>query len=588
MSAITPPFPIFTDLDGQPLEAGYIWIGVENLPPQTNSQTVYWDEALTQPAAQPIRTQGGYPVNSGTPARLYIGSAYSILVQERRGMLVYSNPSTEVLIGSDIVTFTQAGAGAVTRTAQSKMRDVVSVKDFGAVGDGVADDTAAIQAAANYAMSVRGTLHFPATAAGSYYKITAPITFNSVCHITGDGPICSTVFGVGLSAGAYLFDFDCLAANNIEQVSIEGITLRSNNQSPSALRLKNVSYVIVRDVRVYNVADGVVIDGTRCFTHEYDALNSYQISGDTVLWASSFNGGGQFTFVGCTFTGDIGANVAAGAFLDNLNFTGCNWEQCVTHSMYVGGTVAGLSVAGSRTEGCDGVDFNIRPFGAAEYVGGLSITGNMFSASDAGAVGRIYLGGDSGKVRGFSVTGNVVTHGADAFSGALVFLNGDGESGFISGNYLRGTTATVVNSQRAGVVVFGNENLSGKLAEWWGTASWKVKQSSYTATATGMTTSPTGSVQYSVVGNTVTLDLPIISGTSNSTAFTLTGGPIDIRPVADKDALLSITDNGTVALGFVRVKTTGVLELYASVSGSAFTSSGTKAVRPNSVTYTLA
>ena len=103
-----------------------------------------------------------------------------------------------------------------------------------------------------------------------------------------------------------------------------------------------------------------------------------------------------------------------------------------------------------------------------------------------------------------------------------------------------------------------------------------------------MTTSPTGSVKYSVVGNTVTLDLPLISGTSNSTAFTLTGGPTDIHPVADKDVLLSITDNGTVALSFVRVKTTGVLELYASVSGAAFTNSGTKAVRPNSVTYTLA
>ncbi len=44
-------------------------------------------------------------------------------------------------------TFLQAGTGAVTRTAQAKMRDTVSVKDFGAVGDGVTDDTAAFAAA---------------------------------------------------------------------------------------------------------------------------------------------------------------------------------------------------------------------------------------------------------------------------------------------------------------------------------------------------------------------------------------------------------------------------------------------------------
>ena len=50
---------------------------------------------------------------------------------------------------SSQVSFTQSGAGAVTRTVDSKLKDVVNVKDFGAVGDGVVNDTAAIQAAVN-------------------------------------------------------------------------------------------------------------------------------------------------------------------------------------------------------------------------------------------------------------------------------------------------------------------------------------------------------------------------------------------------------------------------------------------------------
>ena len=49
--------------------------------------------------------------------------------------------------GSTLVGFLQSGAGAVSRTVQDKGREVVSVKDFGAVGDGAADDMSAILAA---------------------------------------------------------------------------------------------------------------------------------------------------------------------------------------------------------------------------------------------------------------------------------------------------------------------------------------------------------------------------------------------------------------------------------------------------------
>jgi hypothetical protein len=149
--SIQPTYPIFTDIDGQPLEAGYIWLGAANLDPQTNPINVYWDAALSIPAAQPIRTLGGYPSRNGTPARLYVNSDYSIRVMNRNGSVVYSAPAATERYGNIItladLTFLQAGIGAVQRTALSKMREFVSVKDFGAVGDGVTDDSAAIQAA---------------------------------------------------------------------------------------------------------------------------------------------------------------------------------------------------------------------------------------------------------------------------------------------------------------------------------------------------------------------------------------------------------------------------------------------------------
>lgn len=48
---------------------------------------------------------------------------------------------------ASMVSFVQSGVGAIKRTLADKMREQVSVKDFGAVGDGATDDTAAIQAA---------------------------------------------------------------------------------------------------------------------------------------------------------------------------------------------------------------------------------------------------------------------------------------------------------------------------------------------------------------------------------------------------------------------------------------------------------
>lgn len=53
----------------------------------------------------------------------------------------------QLINGLANILFTAAGAGAVNRSAVSKMRDWVSVLDFGVIGDGVADDTAGIQAA---------------------------------------------------------------------------------------------------------------------------------------------------------------------------------------------------------------------------------------------------------------------------------------------------------------------------------------------------------------------------------------------------------------------------------------------------------
>jgi hypothetical protein len=83
---------------------------------------------------------------------------------------------------SDLVTFSPTGTGATNRTTQAKLRDRVSVKDFGATGDGTTDDTAAI-ALGITAAGTSAILHFPA----GTYLISSTLTFKSYYRWQGDG-----------------------------------------------------------------------------------------------------------------------------------------------------------------------------------------------------------------------------------------------------------------------------------------------------------------------------------------------------------------------------------------------------------------
>jgi hypothetical protein len=193
--AVVQPFWGFTGADGGPLNNGYIAVGVVNQNPETSPVQLYWDADMTIPAAQPIRTLAGYPSRQGTPAKLYTNTQYSITVRDAARRIVFTSPLVDApnLGNADSIFYTVVGTGATTRTVQAKLRETVSVLDFGAIGDGVTDDTTAITNAQT-AIGTSGTLLIPAGSylySGTVYVVGSDFEWHQDGFSTGVNPVSS-------------------------------------------------------------------------------------------------------------------------------------------------------------------------------------------------------------------------------------------------------------------------------------------------------------------------------------------------------------------------------------------------------------
>jgi len=206
-SPVFTPLQMFFNTSGAPLTDGYLYIGTASQNPQTNPIAVYWDAAGTIPAAQPIRTSGGYPVRNGSPATVFVLEGdFSLIVRDKSSSLVFSRLSGNAF-SAEWVTYTPAGTGAVPTTVQEKLRESVSVLDFGSnTTPGTTDMTAAAQAATNTGKAV----FWPA----GTYKV-AGVTYSGkvVWFSNGDAVIVS--------------DGSILSATNAEDSVIDNLTLNN-------------------------------------------------------------------------------------------------------------------------------------------------------------------------------------------------------------------------------------------------------------------------------------------------------------------------------------------------------------------------
>ena len=106
--------------------------------------------------------------------------------------------------GAGMVGYRLSGiAAAVGRSVWGKLGESVSVKDFGAIGDGVTDDSAAFQACALYCQETGSTMHVPAV--DTHYLVTEGVLATQYLVIQGDNPGAPNVYFGPQTGGSRIF-----------------------------------------------------------------------------------------------------------------------------------------------------------------------------------------------------------------------------------------------------------------------------------------------------------------------------------------------------------------------------------------------
>jgi hypothetical protein len=159
----TPPKLQFLDANGAPLVGGKLYTYAAGT---TTPQVSYTDFSGGTANANPVI------LDSRGEASVWLGTAlYKMALYDSTNVLIWTVDNIGGFAtlaqlaasgGSNLIGFLQAGTGAVATTVQTKLRESVSVLDFGADATGVTDSRAAFQAAVTAVIAAgRGTVYVP-------------------------------------------------------------------------------------------------------------------------------------------------------------------------------------------------------------------------------------------------------------------------------------------------------------------------------------------------------------------------------------------------------------------------------------------
>lgn len=385
------------DSSGAVVASGKLW--AYQIGGGTTSAVLYGDEDGTQILTQPVT------LDAAGRATVYTASPTRFVVQTSAGASVTDKDEANVIraecvqIDSDAYSSTfLSGAldalatsvggddamfllvtGATPRTIQSKFAELcVSVKDFGAAGDGLQVDSTAIQAAVNYVGFLEGgEVYFPP----GTYKIDVPIT-NSVNGVSlqGAGSVSTVIVNTGATTNAFTWtgvdgfyvrdlQINCAASSSTgtafaaatdgSVATFSGLRIEDHDVAVSLAALQTVSvancHIVVNDGTAS--ARGIVATGTLGLS----VVGTYIYGGNN---ASGY----AVALEGATAT---------------TSFTGCFFDS---RGFRLNTTGTSHKFVGNRTNASVPIVVSTAAFPAGFYQAGNGIDGYTVTVAAGGAV----------------------------------------------------------------------------------------------------------------------------------------------------------------------------------------------------------
>ena len=322
--------------------------------------------------------------------RLFIGNGSTDEGAPQEGVTEILTESTNILsllntytfAGTDSGYTSQTGAGAltpVTRSFQSVLDEQISVKDFGATGNGTTDDTAAITRAISqiyvsslnnsHNFGVQRTIKFPA----GTYKITSTIVIPPNVTLTGDGKnnsIISATTGTAFSTCDSLFQ--------------TGGSIGAN----SAVTAK---YITVSDLGFVTLAGTVsvmIVDSATDVAFTRVAFTAPTAATSVVGLASTVSTPASIDFDTCSFTGGVigltSTGYASVVRVRNSKFVNCS-SYGINITSLMSGVVSENNYFTNVGQSIYGMVANNYSYG--DTINGASTHGGIYSGSAKYGVG---------------------------------------------------------------------------------------------------------------------------------------------------------------------------------------------------------